>query len=63
MSVKITAKIKRKDIDEIINMIKQFNPKAFYSIEEVRAASEGIFPFSKSRYNFFGKFRLTRPGK
>jgi uncharacterized protein YebE (UPF0316 family) len=35
---------KRADIPEVIALIKQFNPKAFYSVEDVRAASEGIFP-------------------
>ena len=36
--------VKRADISSVTKMIKQFNPKAFYSIEDVRAASEGIFP-------------------
>ena len=35
---------KRADISEVINTIKHFNPKAFYSVEDVRTASEGIFP-------------------
>ena len=45
--------IKRKDIDEVVGVIKYFNPKAFYSIEEVKAASEGVFPSRKPRFNFF----------
>ncbi|MEW5767273.1 MAG: DUF2179 domain-containing protein [bacterium] len=36
--------IKRGDLPEVIGMIEHFNPKAFYSIEDVRAASEGVFP-------------------
>ncbi len=55
--------IKRKDVNEIVSLIKKFNPKAFYSIEEVRAASEGIFPSSSRGSDFFGLFRLNRPGK
>ncbi len=42
--------IKRVDVDEVVGMIKHFNPKAFFSIEEVRAASEGVFPAHKSRF-------------
>lgn len=55
--------IKRKDIDDVVGMINHFNPKAFYSIEEVRAASEGVFPSRKPRFNFLSKLRLNRPGK
>ena len=52
--------IKRKDIDDVVGMIKHFNPKAFYSIEEVRAASEGIFPAHKPYLDHFRAFRLNR---
>lgn len=36
--------IKRKNLSEVIESVKRFNPRAFYSIEDVRAVSEGIFP-------------------
>ncbi|UCD86181.1 MAG: DUF2179 domain-containing protein [Deltaproteobacteria bacterium] len=36
--------IRRKDLNEIIDIIRQFNPKAFFSVEDVRAVKEGIFP-------------------
>lgn len=57
--------IKRHDLQNVINIIKRFNPRAFYSIEEVRSASEGIFPPRKQGYmgHFPDFFRLTRPGK
>jgi uncharacterized protein YebE (UPF0316 family) len=55
--------INREDVNEVVTMIKRFNPRAFFSIEEVRMASEGIFPFHKHRFNFLGLFRLNRPGK
>jgi uncharacterized protein YebE (UPF0316 family) len=32
--------VKRKALDEIVSMILHFNPKAFYSIEDVRTVSE-----------------------
>lgn len=55
--------IERKDVDDVVGMIKHFNPKAFYSTEEVRAASEGVFPSHKRRFNFLSKLRLNRLGK
>lgn len=36
--------IRRKDVDNVVGIIKRFNPKAFYCIEDIRSASEGIFP-------------------
>ena len=49
--------IKREDIDEVMDMIKHFDPKAFYSIEEVRIASEGVFPSRKHRFDFLNRLR------
>ncbi|MGE3807575.1 MAG: DUF2179 domain-containing protein, partial [Gemmataceae bacterium] len=40
--------IKRKDIDSVIALVKQFNPKAFYSIDDLQSATEGIFPAAQS---------------
>lgn len=42
--------IERKDIDDILCIIKKFNPKAFFSIEEVRLVKEGIFPMRKTHH-------------
>lgn len=39
--------IKRKDIKQVVNLVRTINPKAFFSIEEVRAANEGVFPMTK----------------
>jgi uncharacterized protein YebE (UPF0316 family) len=36
--------IKRRFLPEVIGIIKQFNPKAFYSVEEVRSVNAGVFP-------------------
>lgn len=57
--------IKLRDLQQVVNIIKRFNTRAFYSIEEVRSASEGIFPHGKQGFigNFPGFFRLMRPGK
>ena len=35
---------KRTDIRKIIEAIKKFNPRAFYTIEDVRSVSQGVFP-------------------
>ena len=36
--------VSRKKINEIVELIKKFNPKAFYTIEDVRSVKEGVFP-------------------
>lgn len=57
--------IKRQNLKKVVCLINRFNPRAFYSIEEVRSASEGIFPRENRGYAgiFPGFFRLIRPGK
>lgn len=34
--------IKRKSIEHVVSIINQFNPNAFYTIEDVRSINEGI---------------------
>lgn len=36
--------IKRKDLKKAVRIIKQTSPVTFYSVEDIRAASRGIFP-------------------
>ena len=36
--------IKRNEIQKVENIVKTTNPKAFYSIEDVKSVSHGIFP-------------------
>lgn len=54
--------IRRKDLQEVVEIIQRFNPKAFYSIEEIRSISEGIFPVEKSLYDrkFLNSLRWKR---
>jgi uncharacterized membrane-anchored protein YitT (DUF2179 family) len=47
--------IKRQDLPHVISIIRQFNPSAFYSVEEVKSVAEGVFPERRSR----GIFSLT----
>lgn len=36
--------IKRSCLPEVVAIIKQFNSKAFYSVEEIRSVNAGVFP-------------------
>lgn len=35
--------VHRNEMAAVLNIIDEFNPKAFYTIEDIRAANEGIF--------------------
>ena len=53
--------VRRREVAAVVNLIKQFNPKAFYTIEEVGFVEEGIFP---ARKTWLGNvFRSWRKGK
>jgi len=41
--------IKRSEIRKVENIIKTTNPKAFYSIEDIKFVNEGVFPMAKTR--------------
>jgi len=45
--------IKRSDLKKIVSIINEYNPNAFYSIEDVRYVAEGVFPKEKSRLRNF----------
>jgi uncharacterized protein YebE (UPF0316 family) len=36
--------VKRSDLGRVIGIIDRFNPRAFYTIEDVRFVREGVFP-------------------
>lgn len=36
--------VKRTEIQKIEEIIRNYNPKAFYSVEEIKFVSQGIFP-------------------
>lgn len=40
----INTIIRRQDLPHVVGIIKQFNPNAFYSVEEVKSVAEGVFP-------------------
>lgn len=57
--------IPRKTLPDVLALVQRCNPKAFYSIEDVRAVSEGIFPIANGlfRGGFAGSLRSLRKSK
>jgi uncharacterized protein YebE (UPF0316 family) len=57
--------IKRSALKDVVAIIKKFNPKAFYSIEDVKFASEAIFPLIKSgnSRSIYELLKVRRKGK
>jgi uncharacterized protein YebE (UPF0316 family) len=57
--------VKRSDVDDVIRIINRFNPKAFYLVEDVRSAREGIFPVNKlpPKSGYLNLWKLRRKGK
>jgi uncharacterized protein YebE (UPF0316 family) len=59
--------VKRKELDNVIKIIKEFNPCAFFSIEDVRGLNEGKYPLkcTKKERHYIPHFirrRFTRHG-
>jgi len=57
--------IKRNELAKVLEVITCFNPKAFYTIEDVKAVNEGIFTPRKpnSIFPFSNILRQWRKGK
>ena len=57
--------VPRKAIQKVVDIIKKFNPKAFYTVEDIGFVEEGIFPIRKNWRNetFEFIFRPFRKGK
>lgn len=57
--------VHRTELGSVLGIIDQFNPKAFYTIEDVKAVSEGIFPPRKRNLliPFANVLREWRKGK
>ena len=53
--------IKRTELQATISLINEFNPKAFFTIEEVKTVNEGIHRFTAYQKNVL--FRRGRKGK
>ncbi len=60
----IFSLIRRKDQPRFLTLLRQYNPNAFYSIENVQFAHSGVFPLRLSRNNrLWAWFRGSRKGK
>lgn len=61
----IYSVIRREDLNKVVEIIQRFNPKAFYSIEDVKFVSEGIFPSKtyKGHWKPLYVFKGMRKGK
>jgi uncharacterized protein YebE (UPF0316 family) len=57
--------VQRNELGKVIDLINTFNPKAFYTIEDIKAANEGIFTPQKQNAfsNFSHILRNWRKGK
>jgi len=53
--------VNRQNIQKVIRIVKKYNPKAFYSIEDVRYVSESLpsyeRPWYKRKFNFLKAWR------
>ncbi|NLL05909.1 MAG: DUF2179 domain-containing protein [Clostridiaceae bacterium] len=49
--------IKRKELDEVIEIVTNCNSKAFYSVEDARTVNLGVF--RNKKYSDHNKFRLN----
>jgi uncharacterized protein YebE (UPF0316 family) len=57
--------VQRNELANVLNVITEFNPRAFYTIEDVKAVNEGIFAPKKpnSIFPFSNIIRQWRKGK
>lgn len=49
--------VPRREVQRVVELIKKFNPRAFYSVEEVGSVEKGVFPprNSKSAAKWMGR--------
>ena len=57
--------VPRREVRSVVELIKKFNPHAFYSIGEVGLVESGVFPVRRSwrDLSLLGLFRPFRKGK
>lgn len=54
--------VRRKDVKAVVSIIKTYNPKAFYTVEDVRFTSDVVFSPGSQKRSLFGN-RSTRIAK
>jgi uncharacterized protein YebE (UPF0316 family) len=57
--------VHRNELEKVLDVINEFNPRAFFTIEDVKIVNEGIFNPRKSNlfFPFANVKRSWRPGK
>lgn len=57
--------VPRREVPNVVDLIRKFNPQAFYSIEDVGFVEKGIFPLRRGGrdFNLLRLFRPFRKGK
>ena len=57
--------VQRNDLGKVVEIINNLNPKAFFSIEDVRSTREGVFPPKKGNgaFSFSNVIKKWRGGK
>lgn len=53
--------IKRKNVKEVVLLIRKYNPTAFYSIEEIKNTSQGVF--TENNRSGFSSIRQMFPAR
>ena len=48
----IYSVIKRSEIKKVEEIIKATNPKAFYSVEDIKFVNQGVFPLAKPKFRW-----------
>lgn len=49
--------VMRKELDQVVGIIEEVTPKAFYTVEELRSVRQGVFPVrsTKMQGDYFGR--------
>ena len=57
--------VRRREVAGVVGLVKTFNPRAFYSIEEVGYVESGVFPVQRGwrQLSFLRLLRPFRKGK
>ena len=53
--------VPRRELQGVVDLVKKFNPQAFYSIQEVGFVEKGVFPMKKGWQDWALLMRVLRP--
>ena len=57
--------VRRKELEAVLAIVRRFDRKAFYSVDDLRSSAEGIYPVARARASpgFVGALRPLRAGE